>query len=249
MGGMSWEGCHEGRDVVNRMTRVLVLPALALPPFVPALVLALVVTSAAMLSSAAMAEEEAPDLRAALSRNLDQRDYDTLAAHGADAMPVLIELYRTAETDRRTAIAHGFYRLGFRSEAAKELLMADAKSLDEDLRIAAQYALGRVSDDPAIVDLLVDNLQSGFNPLVRDKAACGLAYDQIHLDDRQKARLFRRMIELLDSPNPETRWLAIRVLKVHTGQVKGFFPQWPEDRRIAAVERWKRWIEEYEANL
>ena len=210
---------------------------------------ALVVLTILLAPRAAAAEGPGPDLRSMLSRSLDQWDYDALAAHGPEAMPILIELYREAGTDRRTAIAHAFYRLGLRSEEAKELLMADAKSLDEDLRIAAQYALGRVSDDPAIVDLLVDNLQTGFNPLVRDKAACGLAYDQIHLDDRQKARLFRKMIELLDSPNQETRWLAIRVLQVHTGQLKGFFPQWPEERRVAAVERWKRWIEEYEANL
>jgi len=195
------------------------------------------------------AQRSAPLDRTTLVQHVEAWDTDALAAYGPDVMPALLDLYRQGDTERRTRLASMFYALGWRSEEAKELLMQDARSYDEDLRINAQYALGRVSDDPAIVDLLVENLQTGFNPLVRDKAACGLAYDQIHLGDRQKARMFRKLIELLDSPNPETRLLAIRVLKVHTGQLKGFIPNWPEERRLVALERWQRWIEEYEANL
>ena len=44
-----------------------------------------------------------------------------------------------------------------------------------------QWALGRVSDDPAVVDVLLENMRNDPNPLFRDKAACALAYDQIHL--------------------------------------------------------------------
>ena len=44
-----------------------------------------------------------------------------------------------------------------------------------------QWALGRVSDDPDVVDVLLENMQNDPCPLFRDKAACALAYDQIHL--------------------------------------------------------------------
>lgn len=216
------------------------------PSAVPSALLALLLVSFPVL-----AQEAAPGdgLRPALERYVEARDAESIAAYGPEVMPLLLDLYRKADRDERILIANMLYRLGWRSEEAKELLMQDARSLDENLRIQAQYALGRVSDDPAIVDLLVENLQKGFNPLVRDKAACSLAYDQIHLDDHQKVRLFRKVIELLESPSAETRMLAIRVLHVHTGQTKGFVPALPESHRAVAVERWRRWIEEYEANL
>lgn len=204
-----------------------------------------------LLASSLVAQQatQGEDLRLALERHIEAGDVKSVAAYGHGVMPVLIDLYREANREERTQIANILYGLGWRSEEAKELLMQDARSLNQDLRISAQYALGRVSDDPAIVDLLIENLQKGFNPRVRDKAACGLAYDQIHLDERQKVRLLRKVIGLLESPSAETRMLAIRVLHVHTGQTKGFVPALPESHRAVAVERWKRWIEEYEANL
>lgn len=210
------------------------------------LLAALLVVSLSLAAQEAVPDEE---LRLTLMRHIESWDAESVAAYGPEVMPILLDLYREADREERIRIASTFYRLGWRSEEAKELLMADARSLNQDLRIQAQYALGRVSDDPAIVDLLIENLQKGFNPLVRDKAACGLAYDQIHLGDHQKVRLFRKVIELLESPSAETRSLAIRVLHVHTGQTKGFVPALPESHRAVAVERWRRWIEEYEANL
>jgi len=182
-------------------------------------------------------------------RQISARDFEAVAAYGPEVVPALVELYRRADADERVDIAHTFYRLGWRSQEAKAALMEDVHTSHERLRIAVQYALGRVSDDPEVVDVLLENLQHGFNPLVRDKAACSLAYDQIHLDDAQKARLFRRLIELLESPDKEIRSLAIRVLRVHTGQTKGFIPILPAGHRAQAVARWQRWIEEYEANL
>ena len=225
-------------------------PSAAGKPGVAALGIPLLATLL-LTSLPGRAQEASPgeELRLTLKRHIEAWNADSVAAYGPEVMPILLELYREADREERIRIARLFYRLGWRSEEAKELLMRDARSLDEDLRIQAQYALGRVSDDPAIVDLLVENLQKGFNPLVRDKAACGLAYDQVHLDDHQKARLLRKVIGLLESPNAETRMLAIRVLHVHTGQRKGFVPALPESHRAVAVERWRRWIEEYEANL
>lgn len=187
--------------------------------------------------------------RQLLLEQIARWDTRAVRAHGREVLPVLVELYRQGDTAQRTHVANAFYALGWPSEEAKEVLLEGARSRDQALRIAAQYALGRVSDDPVVVDLLVENLLEGFNPLVRDKAACSLAYDQIHLTERQKVRLFARMIELLESPSPETRSLAIRVLQVHTGQLKGFIPAMPEAHRARGVERWKRWLEEYEAQL
>jgi hypothetical protein len=108
-----------------------------------------------------------------------------------------------------------------------------------------------VSSDDDIVDVLVDNMRNDKNPLFRDKAACGLANDQIHLNARQKARLLRKVIESLSSAIPQVRAIALKVLQIQTGQAdgKGFNPDGPEPERTAAVARWTKWITEYEANL
>jgi hypothetical protein len=74
-----------------------------------------------------------------------------------------------------------------------------------------------------------------------------LASDQIHLTEAQKLRLYERLVDLLESPNPETRSLAIRILHAHLGQAKGFHPSFPPERRAEAVERWRRWLDEYRA--
>jgi len=47
--------------------------------------------------------------------------------------------------------------------------------------MSVQYALGRVSSDVSVVDALLDNMQNDALLLFRDKAACALAYDQVHL--------------------------------------------------------------------
>ena len=95
-----------------------------------------------------------------------------------------------------------------------------------------QWALGRVSDDPAVIDVLLDNMRNDPVPLFRDKAACALAYDQVHLSPAQKLRLFEGLIGALDDPKLQVRQVAIQALRSsHTRQ--GLPPR----RRRAGTKR------------
>ena len=174
---------------------------------------------------------------------------DAIQGLGPQVMPLLAKIYRESDPQERADIAAIFYQFGWQSEEAKTALMEDIDTTNERLSIRVEYALGRVSNDDAVVEALLDNLETGSSPLIRDKAGCGLAYDQIHLTEEQKVNLYYRLIELLASENPETRSLAIRVLQVHTGQRKGFLPILPLPQRNAAILRWRRWLEEYSDNI
>ena len=175
------------------------------------------------------------------------RDYQAIQALGPEVMPVLVRLYQAGDAERRADVANVFYFLGWKSEAAAEAMLADAHTEHQRLRLAVQWALGRVSNDDVVVDTLLDTLLNDPNPLFRDKAGCGLASDQIHLTEAQKLRLYERLVDLLDSPNPETRSLAIQVLHVHTGQYKGFHTAFPPEQRAKSVARWRQWLDEYRA--
>ena len=177
------------------------------------------------------------------------QNVDGLRAKGEKILPILVDLYHRSDEVGRANLAWIFYQLSWKSEAAKEAMMADIHTPDKDLRLQVQWALGRVSNDDAVVDALLDNLENDRNPLFRDKAACGIASDQIHLTEKQKVRLYRRLIALLDSESPQTRDLAIRVLEVHTGQRKGFSAGAPWVARVVPVAAWNLWINEYERNV
>lgn len=177
--------------------------------------------------------------------------WEELRERGHGVLGELVGLYRaTREPDERLKVARAFYVLGWESAAAEEALLADAAAIHQGLRVQVQWALGRVSADDRVVDYLLATLENGGEPaLFRDKAACALASDQIHLTDEQRVRLLERVIALLESPDLETRWMAIRILEVQTGQRKGFIHFVPEEKRTAAVERWKRWLDDYRAQL
>jgi hypothetical protein len=104
---------------------------------------------------------------------------------------------------------------------ARRALLADVHTADSNLRLQVQWALGRVSDDPAAVDVLLDNMRNDPVPLFRDKAACALAYDQIHLAPARKLRLLEGLIGALDDP------------KLH--QTNGYAPEGDEAGRRATV--------------
>lgn len=176
-------------------------------------------------------------------------DVGAIRAMGTGVLPVLSTIYRQSDEDRRAQIAWVFYRLGWKSQEAKEVLLQDVLTKHAGLRLQVQWALGRVSDDPKVVETLLDNLQNDPNPLFRDKAACALAYDQVHISDTQKVRLYEGLIAALESPNRQVRQVTIKALQIHTGQTKGFRPDAPEEQRSAAVNNWKRWLDEYKSNL
>ena len=198
--------------------------------------LVLALACAGGLGSSWVAAAEAVD-RGAVEAAVTAWDLKAIERTGADALPVLVEMYREADVAERAWIAGIFYQLGWKSEAAKRAMMEDIHTSDRNLRIQVQWALGRVSNDDDVVDALLDNMRDGFSPLVRDKAGCALADDQIHLTERQKVALYRRLIDLLEDSSAEQRSLAIRVLQVHTGQTKGFHPV---VRNAEAVARWRR---------
>ncbi|MCB1037663.1 MAG: hypothetical protein KDD47_27775, partial [Acidobacteria bacterium] len=160
----------------------------------------------------------------------------------------LAALYRQRrDPDARERVAWAFYRLGLRSEAAARALLMDVEGEDvpDSLRISAQYALGRVSDDPLVVRTLLANMRRGLTPLLRDKAACALTYDQIHLTEAQRVLLFQGLIEALDDEKLDVRAIAIKALQIRTGQTKGYHPRAPVDQRRKAIEVWMRWLQAY----
>ena len=187
--------------------------------------------------------------RELLEKAIAGYDGKSVRPMGEEVLPVLVTLYEQGDEDRREKIAAIFYQLGWKSADAKRALMRDVKTSNQALRMHVQYALGRVSSDDDVVDALLDNMQHDSNPLFRDKAACSLAYDQIHLTPRQKAHLYEGLIRALLSPEPQVRQIALQALQIQTGQTKGYAPDAPEAERRQAVMAWRRWLAEYRANL
>jgi hypothetical protein len=198
------------------------------------------------LAPAAFAEIEEAHVRALLS---DHTRFDELKNLGPEVLPVMAALYETAGAEERASIAVTFYRLGWKSDDAKRVLMSDVHTDDRNLRLQVQWALGRVSNDDDVVEVLLANMQHDDNPLFRNKAACALAHDQIHLTPDQKARLLAGVIEALGDEKLDVRKIAIRVLKIHTGQKKGFDPEGTPEDRARALAAWRQWLDEYRANL
>lgn len=178
-----------------------------------------------------------------------QGDFKQIQAMGPGVMPALVRLYTASSEQDRATIAYVFYNLGWKSPEAKRALMADVHTQNQTLRLQVQWALGRVSDDADVVDVLLENMQHDPVPLFRDKAACALAYDQIHLSPAQKAKLFEGLVRALDDDKVQVRQIALQALQILTGQTKGFHPLAPPEARRRTVEEWKRWLAEYRANL
>lgn len=180
---------------------------------------------------------------------LHNDDLEGLRAVGPSVTSELVAKYRASDEDGRAHLAWVMYNLGYESGEAKNALMEDVHSSHDDLRVWSQYALGRVSKDEDVVDVLFDNMKSGEKWLFRDKAACSLAYDQIHLSERQRLRLLARLINELDDEEGAQRGLAIRVLEVQTGQRRGYNPHARRPDRLRQIEEWWRWWNTYKAEV
>jgi len=176
-------------------------------------------------------------------------DLEAIKAMGPSVMPRLARLYAAGDEEHRQRVATVFYRLGRKSEEAKVALMKDVHTPNQGLRLSVQYALGRVSSDVAVVDVLLDNMQNDAQLLFRDKAACALAYDQVHLTPAQKVHLYEGLIRALDDPKTDVRRIAAQVLQIQTGQDKGFRFAGPPEARARAVEAWRQWLAEYRSQL
>jgi hypothetical protein len=206
----------------------------------------LVTLSALLLALPGLARVDPGALRGLV----EAQDFDGIRALGPEGLVALADLYRTTpDVAGRLHIAQVLYVLGERSPEAKEALLADFESPDETLRIQVQYTLGRVSDDARVVELLLSSMRNAASPLIRDKAACALAYDQIHLTEAQKVKLFAGLIQALSDEKSDVRSIAALALKIHTGLDKGYDPGAPPEQRQAAVAAWLQWLMEYRANL
>lgn len=196
------------------------------------------------VSQAAVADD------ASLASRALAGDVDAIRARGPQVVPRLVTLYeQTAEPGQRAAIAQVFYALGWKSEAARVALMRDAMTDHPALRLQVQWALGRVSDSPEVVDVLLHNMREDPSALFRDKAACALAYDQIHLSGPQKVRLFAGLIDALEDDTPQVRQIALQALVILTRQNKGFAANAAPRARAEAVSRWRAWLVELRANV
>jgi HEAT repeat protein len=176
-------------------------------------------------------------------------DLEAIKAMGPSVLPRLARLYALGDEEHRQHVATVFYRLGWKSEEAKDALMKDVHTANQGLRVSVQYALGRVSSDVSVVDVLLDNMQNDAQILFRDKAACALAYDQVHLTPAQKVHLYEGLIRALDDPKLDVRRIAVTVLQIQTGQDKGFRFAGPPEARARAVEAWRQWLAEYRSQL
>lgn len=180
---------------------------------------------------------------------VDAGDTASIRTLGPAVLPPLARLYAASATARKAEIARIFYELGWKSPEAKRELMADVHTSDPELRLQVQWALGRVSADADVIDALLDNLRNDAVPLFRDKAACALAYDQIHLAPAQKLRLYEGLIGALDDEKPQVRQVAAQALRILTGQTKGYAPGATALARRQAIDVWRKWLLELRANL
>jgi len=178
------------------------------------------------------------------------RDVASIRALGRPVLPKLVQLYEASQDDAfKARVAQTFYELGWESPEAKRALMRDVHTSNHDLRLQVQWALGRVSNDQDVVDTLIANMRNDSNPLFRDKAACALAYDQIHLSEQQKVRLFAALIEALGDDKEDVRRIALQALQIHTGQTRGFDPDASWADRNQKVKVWQAWLAQYKAGL
>jgi HEAT repeat protein len=205
----------------------------------------------ALSASTAQGAVDEAGVRAMITplQTLDRAGIERLRAQGPAVLAPLVEIYRKSSEPDRALVAWIFYSLGWKSKEAKAALLKDIGSHNQRLRMQVQYALGRVSDDPDVVWTLARIMRNDSDAVLRDKAACALAYDQIHLTEREKVQLFTLLIGGLDDSKPQVRTIAIQALQIHTGQTKGFAPEASKEQRDAAIATWKRWLAEYEKNL
>lgn len=207
-----------------------------------------------LLPSQVQAQTPFPGEEMTLSQRVtlavEENDLEGLRAIGPEAIPALLFLYETGDDPLRVQLARLFHELAWPSPEVERALVRDMQTRNVELRLAVFYALGRVSSDPVVVEMLLEVLQYDPNPLLRDKAACALAYDQVHLKEpQQKLRLYQGLIRALSNPERQVQALAIQALSILTGETKGFHPAFPPDRQQRSIEMWERWLTEVKAGL
>lgn len=174
---------------------------------------------------------------------------DAIKSIGPSVIPYIMDLYSEGNDKQKSNLASLLWRLGWPSEDAAMLLLRDIKTPHESLRINVQYALGTLSSNPIVVQSLLDNMRHDENPLLRDKAACALANDQVYLTMRQTYPLLRGLVDGLSDSKAQVRKISIKALKIHTGQTMGFVAHADAQARNEAIYRWQAWLDEYQRAL
>lgn len=215
----------------------------------PARLLSVVLSFVVLACASAQADEGFGPTTADLQKILASEDYTPLKEYGDKAIVPLLQLYVSGDDDTKRRVANALYLLAIKSEHARELLLKDAHTENRDLRLSVQYALGRVSNDATVVQTLLDNMRNDPSPLFRDKAACALTYDQVHLTEQQRVILFEGLVAALEDEKDDVRRIALLSLQIQTGQTKGYNPAASADERKVLVEPWKAWVAEYRKNI
>src|SRR5471030_2007492 len=110
----------------------------------------------ALTASTAQGAVDEAGVRAMITplQTLDRAGIERLRAQGLAVLAPLVEIYRKSSEADRAVVAWIFYSLGWKSKEAKAALLKDIGTRDQRLRMQVQYALGRVSDDPDVVETL-----------------------------------------------------------------------------------------------
>lgn len=180
---------------------------------------------------------------------MPREQLDVIRGFGPDVIPHILDRYSASDNKGKAKLAALLWSINWKSEEAARVLLQDAKTQDRTLRVNIQYALGHLSDNPLVVQTLLDNMRNDPNPFLRDKAACALAHNQVNLDMQQKYYLYRGLIEGLGDEKAQVRHISIKALKIHTGQTMGFSASDDPQVRNAAIIGWRKWLEDYQRNL
>ncbi len=181
---------------------------------------------------------------------LDRIPVEDIEHFGYSAIPILTELYReSADTRKKSRIAHVFWRLGWQSTEIEDALMDDLDAKDPYLKVQVQWGIAKSTQSNKVIEKLLHNLENDPSPFVRDKAACALASDFVHISPEQRLNIISGLIGGLSNEIKQVRSSSILALKIHTGQTKGFVAADTLSNRNKSIERWNLWLTEYEQNL
>lgn len=128
---------------------------------------------------------------------------------------------------------------GVAPERAAEILLASLADGDEQVRYWAVEGLAYLGSDTVTAPLL-DVLRSDPSPLVRERAACGLAQSGM-LSERQRRRAVPRLLDLAEDPALDalTRKWVFQALRDITGQSLPHDPgAWREWYASAGAGAW-----------
>jgi hypothetical protein len=182
--------------------------------------------------------------------DMKTRPIQDIKEYGYGAIPILTELYKEAESNReKSKIADVFWRLGWKSPQIEEALMGDLDSTDEGLKINVQWGIAKSTQSSEVINKLLYNLEYDSSALVRDKAACALASDFIHISPEQRIVILRGLIKGLSNDIQQVRNSSILALAIQTGQRKGFVATADADSRTESITVWHEWLDEYERNI